>query len=91
MIKGCQREMIVVQTQKSKVFEQAYFMLRRESRTLQHGDLLAEANLLVQAVSEGTVVRKRPRGRRAFFWMGVLAGALLGTGLFALFSALFGL
>ena len=90
MLKGCQREMIVVHTQKSKVFEHAYFVLRRECRTLPQGDLLSEANRLVQAVTTGSVNRKRAMGRRGAFLLGVLLGALGGIGIFLLFLALFG-
>ena len=82
--------MIVVHTQKSKVFEHAYFVLRRECRTLQQGDLLSEANRLVQAVTTGSVNRKRAMGRRGAFLLGVLLGALGGIGIFLLFLALFG-
>lgn len=90
MLKGCQREMIVVHTQKSKVFEHAYFVLRRECRTLQQGDLLSEANRLVQAVTSGTVNRKRAMGRRGAFCLGALTGVLAGAGIFSLFLRLFG-
>lgn len=90
MLKGCQREMIVVHTQKSKVFEHAYFVLRRECRTLQQGDLLSEANRLVQAVTAGGLNRKPVMRRRGAFFAGVLTGIALGAGLSYLFFALFG-
>lgn len=90
MLKGCQREMIVVHTQKSKVFEHAYFVLRRECRTLQHSDILGEANRLVESVLSSGVGRKRSLGRVGVFWIGVSLGLGAGRGLFLLFSALFG-
>jgi hypothetical protein len=58
MIKGAQKRMIVVKTAESKVFEEAYFVLRRESGEW-NGDMASEANRII----EGVGVRDKERGR----------------------------
>jgi hypothetical protein len=47
MIKGAQKRMIVVKTGDSAMFEEAYFVLRRESRA-DRLDMLAEANKIIE-------------------------------------------
>ncbi|MBQ2806735.1 MAG: hypothetical protein IJA78_02070 [Clostridia bacterium] len=86
MLKGCQREMIVLQTQDSALFEHAYFILRREKPTLPRGDMLAEANRIIGAGS-GYFARRRHRGRGVLLF---LLGFLLGAGIFLLLRALIG-
>lgn len=84
MLRGCQKQMIVLQTQQSAIFESAFFVLRRDNGSVQHDDMLAEANRII---GEGVAVRKK---RRRFRWACVsfLLGALLGAAIFALFSFL---
>ncbi|MBE6604983.1 MAG: hypothetical protein E7639_04690 [Ruminococcaceae bacterium] len=85
MLRGCQKQMIVLQTQQSAIFESAFFVLRPENGSAQHDDMLAEANRII---GEGVTVRKK---RRRFWWAlaSFLLGALLGAGIFALFSFLY--
>ncbi|MBR7181294.1 MAG: hypothetical protein IKD28_00750 [Clostridia bacterium] len=74
MLKGCQREMIVLQTQDSVFFESAYFVLRREKHTVPKIDLLAEANRIIGSGSD-YFKRRTPQSRRGlFFALGCLAG-----------------
>ena len=87
MIKGCQREMIVMQTGESPLFESAYFILRREKRVCAKGDMLAEANRIIGAGGSYLERRKRRRFGRAFAF---LCGCLAGAGILALFLVLFG-
>ena len=83
MLRGCQREMIVMQTGDSALFESAYFILRRHQVPRGKADMLAEANRII---GEGVTVRKK----RSFsasatgFFLGLLVGACI----FALFSFL---
>ena len=80
MIKGCQREMIVLQTKESPLFESAYFVLRRGYRPAARGDMLAESNRII---GEGRdYLRKRRKGGRILqFLFGFLVGAaLFGVG-----------
>lgn len=86
MIKGCQREMIVMQTQDSTLFESAYFILRRGQVTRGKTDMLTEANRII---GEGQGYFRRRRQKRnpvLLFFGGFLCGALI----FALILALFG-
>lgn len=76
MIKGCQREMIVLQTKESPLFESAYFVLRAGHVAAPRGDMLAEGNRIVE---EGSGYFLRRRKKRGFlpFLVGFLSGALL--------------
>ena len=74
MLKGCQREMIVLQTQESPLFENAYFILRREKPVVSRQDMLAEANRIIGAGS-GYLARRRRRGWGILLFItGLLAG-----------------
>lgn len=80
MLKGCQREMIVLQTQDSVFFESAYFVLRKEKRAVPKTDLLAEANRIIGAGNEYW------RGGRKVPWRFLLfAGGMLVGVAFSLF------
>ncbi len=79
MIKGCQREMIVLQTKESALFESAYFVLRRGRSVTPRGDMLAESNRIIGEGRE--YLQKRRKWRVALpFFCGFFAGsALLGA------------
>lgn len=82
MIKGVQRKMIVVKTDKSNVFETAYFVLRSDAgkEDREARDMLSEANRIVNESTE----KKRPRERKnkrfgrfaafCFFLLGIIFG-----------------
>jgi len=86
MLKGCQREMIVLQTQDSALFEHAYFILRRERLSAPPADMLAEANRIIGAGS-GYLARRRRKWRGTVLFAG---GFLLGAGVFLLIKTLIG-
>lgn len=78
MLKGSRRQMIVVRTGRSRYFDSAYFVLRREvdSGREESGDILREANRILE---ESTPERRRGYRR----WGGgllFLAGTLCGGG-----------
>ena len=79
VIKGAQKQMIVLRTGNSRYFDEAYFVLRREVRTHRgiKNDILREANRILEEGSEG-IPHKRA-GRRAYLWFA--AGLLLGVGM----------
>ena len=86
MLKGCQREMIVLHTTDSPLFEDAFFVLRPEKMRSAHGDMMAEANRII-AGGNGYFARRRAgRGK----WLYFAAGVLLGAGIFFLARLLFG-
>ena len=74
MLKGCQREMIVLQTQDSVLFESAYFVLRKEKRAVPKTDLLAEANRIIGAGNDYLGKRRTAPRRLLLFAAGLLAG-----------------
>ena len=76
MIKGCQREMIVLQTKESPLFESAYFVLRRGYGPAPRGDMLAESNRIL---AQGSAYLRRRR--KTGFLFPFLGGFLLGGGL----------
>ena len=79
MLKGCQKEMIVLQTQNSRFFESAYFVLRQEKLAAPKTDLLAEANRIIGTGKEyWQGRRKMPRGLLGF-GIGVLTGVLFSV------------
>ena len=79
MIKGAQKQMIVVRTSDSRYFDEAYFVLRREVGAKQSSktDMLSEANRILE---ESGVLTQRHRARvRPCFWF-FLLGLVLGGG-----------
>ncbi len=83
MLKGAQKQMIVVRTGDSQYFDEAYFVLRREVRVGRRGrsDLLREANRILEEGDTGRPAAGdcRRGGRRGWLWF--LLGALLGAAL----------
>ena len=77
MIKGAQKQMIVVRTGDSRFFDEAYFVLRRGAETGKgRRDLLAEANRILgecESARRGNA-RRRARGI-AVFLIGLVSGA----------------
>ena len=82
MVKGIQREMVMVRTAESELFEMAYFILRSDTeKKYAPKSIIYEANSIVSAVcADGACEKeKRKRQRRAgtlWFAAGALAGAL---------------
>ena len=77
MIKGAQKQMIVVRTGDSRYFDEAYFVLRREVKPQRgtRNEMLNEANRILQESELDPRPKKRrlPRGVLLF-----LAGILCG-------------
>ncbi|HHT54217.1 MAG TPA: hypothetical protein GX011_04700 [Clostridiales bacterium] len=92
-IKGCSRQMIVLNGTGSSMFETAYFIVKpdADTRPRSHGDLLREANRIVEENSFRVCDdRRKPPGLAVRIWFyiaGVLSGALV-TGLIWLAVAL---
>ncbi len=78
MLKGAQKQMIVIRTGDSRYFDEAYFVLRREvpvGRETQN-DMIREANrILRQSEPESGRVR---RGGRRRGWLLFLSGLISG-------------
>ncbi len=87
MLRGSQKQMIVVRTRDSRMFEEAYFVMRRGAKQSEADelDMLWEANRIIESSlprpSPGSVPVSSEAGRRfgllqglVWFGMGVLSG-----------------
>ena len=77
MLKGIQKNVMVVKLAGSSLFESAYFVIRREAREAKHGEMIREANKII-CECDG---RSRTDSRLMRRWervMLVLYGALGG-------------
>lgn len=81
MIKGAQKQMIVVRTGNSPYFDEAYFVLRRDihPEKQEKTDILSEANRILHE-SGGGGGSSALRRRRQKFWIlfAFLAGIAVG-------------
>ena len=85
MIRGAQKKMVVIRTHESRLFEEAYFVLRKDGeRGMDDEDMLQEADRIIRGSTAGMdtgMFQHRRRGGRwlsRLCWMG--AGFLLGGG-----------
>ena len=87
MIKGAQKQMIVVRTSDSRYFDEAYFVLRREIRPHRKHktDMLSEADRILRETEFDSPRKKRrlPKGI-LFFLLGSLCGGGAAVLLFLL-------
>ena len=79
MIKGTQKQLIVVRTQGNPYFDEAYFVLRREieASKSKKSDMLREANRILEESTLCTSSTAKKKGKR--FWGWFLAGLLCGV------------
>lgn len=90
MLKGAQKRMIVIRTRDSRLFEEAYFVMRRDlPDSATHGaDMLEEANRIIQhSLDASARVSDKPlhsvKHRLRWLWpalfavMGFLSGGFL--------------
>lgn len=84
MVKGCQRQMVVLKCASDSAFESAYFILKNEkSRSFCEEELLSQANRII---SENCFSRKRKRRRGTA--LAVIAAFLCGALIAAAATAL---
>lgn len=80
MIKGAQKQLIVVRTQGSPYFDEAYFVLRREIEAQKHkkSDILKEANRILEenTLSGHSPQKKKSKRFLGWFFAGILCGGL---------------
>ena len=90
MIKGAQKRMIVVRTQDSEIFEEAYFVMRSGEK---HGsvDMIGEADRIIRE-SGGGEKKRRERVSRVPVWCAVsfMGGSAAGALITALITAVSG-
>ena len=82
MMKGAQKQMIVLRTGGSRYFDEAYFVLKHDRRPQrgETGDMVTEANRILEENEWGREERRRGGGR-LWFAAGVLLGAPVGVAL----------
>ena len=78
MIKGAQKRMIVLKTADSAVFEEAYFVLRRENNCGE-GDMVTEANRIIES-SGGKNKEKRSLKNMLWYAVSFGGGTAVGVG-----------
>ena len=92
MIRGAQKKMIVIRTHDSRVFEEAYFVMRKETEAaVEDSDMLTEADRIIRRSTAGMTAAAVPRQERqgnagerlrqrvrSVLWF--FAGALAGGG-----------
>ncbi len=79
MIKGAQKQMIVLRTGNSRYFDEAYFVLRKEIQAKQESkdDMLREANRILEESALHRTSQKKNR-TWLFFGIGIILGAAIG-------------
>ena len=80
MIKGSQKQMIVLRTQNSPYFDEAYFVLRREVKPHSEArrDMVCEAERILRE-NASFPVRTRKRRSLWMFLLGILLGAVVAV------------
>ncbi len=84
MLKGCQRQIVVMRGKYGDIFEEVHFVLRAGACARGLPEMLSEANRIIETVSPGRPKHCRGSGgvsRLVFFALGLLSGAAI-----ALFS-----
>lgn len=78
MIKGAQKQMIVIRTADSRYFDEAYFVLRTEIKAHRgcKDDMLCEANRILEQSGIESVQKKKKTKPRSLllFLLGILCG-----------------
>ena len=83
MLRGAKKNMIVVRTRDSRMFEEAYFVMRRDAGVAaDEADMLWEANRILEGTAHGAVREPSSiaRGGRLRCAVWFLAGVVGGGG-----------
>ena len=81
MLKGAQKRMVVVKTQDSRIFEEAYFVMRTDTPA-SNTDMVGEANRIIEACCEKR--RERVQKMNLSVLLPIFAfvgGSILGSGI----------
>ena len=83
MLKGAQKRMIVIRTRDSRLFEEAYFVMRRDlPDSAAHGaDMLEEANRIIQhSLSASALASDKPSRpiKHSLGWLWPILFAVIG-------------
>lgn len=72
MIKGCQKQIIFLESTKSKYFDQAYLVMKDDIYTCDEGEILSEAERIIFGAEGCKKVKKKQRGKALNAWRGIL-------------------
>lgn len=83
-MRGCERKIIMLKGTDSEIFDEAYFLLRRDFKNTEGDEIVREAHRIV----ESNTIRKRKRianpKEKIFFAVGAVIGAVLSALLYIL-------
>ncbi len=88
MIKGINKNMVVVKNTGSKYFEEAHFIVKNSASDKSERDLVREAGRIVGAVLKESGVQSKPKsafGKAVTFILSFVAGIAVGIVLCLLF------
>ena len=85
LLKGCQGKIIRVRSADSRVFDEAFFVLREDAAPPRESDMLAEANRILEESMLRPRRTERGRAPLLFFALGAVAASLLWLLLLLLF------
>lgn len=85
MIRGAQKKMIVLRTHNSRMFEEAYFVMRQnaEPTDSRGNDMLWEANRILEGSLSGCLPERQAKAKRKHRLQALLlflGGVLCGSG-----------
>ena len=80
LLKGCQKKIVRLQSAGSHLFDEAFFVLRDDAAAPATGDMLAEANRILE---ENMLPRRRARRPRSFLSFLFYAALFLAGGILA--------
>ena len=87
-MRGCERKIIMLKGTNSEIFDEAYFLIRRDLKTDERaGEILREAQRIVDMNTTHKRMRKRREGET--FAIGTAIGIIFGIGIAVLFAVLF--
>jgi hypothetical protein len=90
MLKGAQKKMIVIKTEDSMLFEEAYFVIRRGADT-RGGSIVEEANRIIENCGCHDKKKKKLGKKEIVTWVSVfLGGSGVGCALTWMLCAIVG-
>jgi hypothetical protein len=90
-IKGCSRQMIVLNGTGSSMFETAYFIIKNDAdmHRCSHGDMMREANRIIEENTFPVCSEARRFSKVRYRWLFFAAGVLLGASLIGIIWLLY--
>ena len=88
MLKGAQKRMYVVKLGQDSLFEEAYFVLKRESGAAAGKDMISEATRIIHQSQGQEAAQKSKKRIGAQAWIGFACGVVAGAGIAVLICLL---